>query len=240
MTARTVLGLAVAAGLAGCGWSEPDRVDARDYDAFWLWAGVSPQPVLEQARTIYLLDSELRGSPVRYVPFRPGLPHLPGKHLWLVVRTDNLRWPDAAYPMLRQRLEQWRAADNGIEGVQVDFDARTRHLDEYVAFLSDLRGRLPRRYRLSITGLLDWSANGDPRALERLRGVVDEVVVQTYQGRDTIPGYDAYFDRMQGFPIPFRVGLAQGGRWIEPAGLRKNPAFKGYVVFLVQPRRRRA
>ena len=43
--------------LAGC--REPDRVDARDYDAFWLWAGVAPQPVLDQARTIYILDGEV-------------------------------------------------------------------------------------------------------------------------------------------------------------------------------------
>ncbi len=30
-------------------------VDARDYDAFWLWSGVTPQPVLKQAKTLYIL-----------------------------------------------------------------------------------------------------------------------------------------------------------------------------------------
>jgi hypothetical protein len=42
---------------------------------------------------------------------------------------------------------------------------------------------------------------------------------------------------MADFDLQFRVGLVQGGRWIEPAGLRHNPNFKGYVVFLVNPPR---
>jgi hypothetical protein len=95
---------------------------------------------------------------------------------------------------------------------------------------------LPRRYKLSITGLMDWSANGNPQALSQLKGVVEEVVVQTYQGRDTIWGYERYFDQMRGFPIPFKVGLIEHGRWIEPEGLRSEPNFRGYVVFLVNSR----
>jgi len=219
--------------LAGC--REPDRVDARDYDAFWLWAGVAPQPVLQHARTIYLLDGEVRdGQAVGYVPLLAATP-LTDKALWLVVRTDTLDWPDGAYQRVLRDLDAWRAG-NQLQGVQIDFDARTRDLDRYAEFLRDFRRRLPPRYHLSVTGLLDWSANGDPAALRSLKGVVDEVVIQTYQGRGTIPGYEVYFDRMRGFPIPFRVGLVERGRWVEPVGLRKNPKFRGYVVFLVQPR----
>jgi Protein of unknown function (DUF3142) len=226
---------ALALLLAGC--REPGRVDARDYDAFWLWGGVTPQPVLERARIIYLLAGEVRdGKPVRYVSLR-ATPRLTGKKVWLVVRTDTLHWPDAAYQVVLAQLEQWRAAGNDVRGLQVDFDARTRHLEEYAHFLEDLRRRLPRNYALSITGLLDWSAHGDLKTLRTLRGTVDEVVIQTYQGRGTIPDYDAYFDRLRDFDLPFRVGLVQGGRWIEPTALRRNPSFKGYVVFLVNPRR---
>jgi hypothetical protein len=227
---------ALALLLAGC--REPARVDARDYDAFWLWGGVAPQAVLKRARVLYLLEGEVRdGRPVHSVSLR-ATPRLKGKKVWLVVRTDTLRWPDGAYGIVLARLAQWRANGNNVEGLQVDFDARTRHLGDYAAFLADLRRRLPRGYRLSITGLLDWSAHGDPEALRQLRGTVDEVVVQTYQGRDTIPGYDAYFDRMKSFDLPFRVGLVQGGRWLEPADLKDNPNFRGYVVFLTNPRRR--
>jgi hypothetical protein len=229
------LAAALALLLAGC--RESERVDARDYDAFWLWGGVAPQPVLERARVLYLLEGEVRdGKPVRYVSLR-ATPRLRGKTVWLVIRTDTLRWPDSAYRIVLARLDQWRAAKNDVQGLQVDFDARTRHLGEYASFLADLRRQVPRSSRLSVTGLLDWSAHGDPEALRMLRGTVDEVVVQTYQGRDTIPGYDTYFDRIKGFDLPFRVGLVQGGRWIEPAGLKRNPNFRGYVVFLTNPKR---
>lgn len=100
-------------------------------------------------------------------------------------------------------------------------------------FLEAVRRSLPPRYKLSITGLMDWSANGDPHELIKLKGIVDEVVIQTYQGRSTIWGYEDYFERMRGFPIPFKVGLVENGRWIEPDGLRSEPNFKGYVVFLL-------
>ena len=110
--------------------------------------------------------------------------------------------------------------------VQLDFDARTRHLDRYATFLADVRKRLPRRYKLSITGLMDWSANGDPKALAALAGTVDEVVIQTYQGRTTIPGYEAYFKRLASFPIQFKVVLSRAGSGSEPRGLAANPKFK--------------
>jgi hypothetical protein len=227
--------LLVALLLAAC--REPDRVESQDYDAFWLWAGVAPQPALKHARTIYLLDGEVRdGRPVRYVPLLAQPPRLEHKAVWLVVRTDTLDWPDPAYARLLGDLEAWRTG-NSLQGVQLDFDASTRDLDRYVDFLRDFRRRLPPGYRLSITGLMDWSANGDPQALRKLKGIVDEVVVQTYQGRGTIPGYEAYFERMRGFPIPFRVGLVEHGRWVEPPELKANPAFRGYVVFLLRPRR---
>ena len=133
--------------------------------------------------------------------------------------------------------DAWARAGNRLTGVQIDFDARTRHLDEYAEFLRQIRRSLPSRYQLSITGLMDWSANGDPAALAKLKGVVDEVVIQTYQGHGTIWGNERYFDRMRGFPIPFKVGLVENGRWIEPPQLRSEPNFKGYVVFLLPNRR---
>ncbi|MEA3016728.1 MAG: hypothetical protein QOI38_1450 [Sphingomonadales bacterium] len=222
--------------LGGCGQTDPDVVDARRHDAFWLWSGVRPQPALAGAKTLYLLDGEiLAARPDRYVDLRPGVPRLPDTQLWLVVRTDTLAWPRAALPALVARLERWAAAGNRVEGLQLDFDAATRGLDAYAAFLREIRRGLPARYRLSITGLMDWSANGDPAALAALSGTIDEAVIQTYRGRATIPGYEAYFRRMRRFPLPFRVGLVQGGEWRAPPGLAAEPNFRGYVVFLLNP-----
>lgn len=214
------------------------RVDATRYDAFWLWAGVKPQPVLARARTLYILQGQVSRDPVRLVAQRPAVPHVRGPDVWMVVRVETLRWPEAVHAQLRAQLARWRAAGNRVVGVQIDFDARTRHLEDYAGFLRDLRRRLPADCRLGITGLLDWSSNGDPKGLDALTGAVDEVVLQIYQGRRVIPGYSGYLARLDRMKIPFRIGLLQGGEWQVPAGLETNPHFRGYVVFLVNPARR--
>jgi hypothetical protein len=233
---RPLLAMLLMFALAGCRAVEPDRVRADQYDSFWLWAGVPPPAALAHAKSVYVLDGEIGGSPVRWKPLRPGVPHTHRPEIWLVVRTDTMDWPPGTVAALSSRAGQWDRAGNRLAGVQIDFDARTKHLADYAAFLERVRKELPARYRLSITGLMDWSANGDPQALAKLKGVVDEVVIQTYQGRSTIWGYERYFERMRGFPIPFKVGLVENGRWIEPKSLRSEPNFRGYVVFLL-PRR---
>lgn len=228
--------MAAALSLAGCGPTDPARVEADRYDSFWLWAGVRPPDGIK-AREWYLLDGEFRAnSGARFTSLRPGIPRLANSDVWLVVRTDTLDWPPGGAEALAQRADRWATAGSRVVGIQLDFDARTRGLGDYAAFLAEFRRRLPARYRLSITGLLDWSAHGDPAALWRLEGIVDEVVIQTYQGRKTIPGYELYFDRMRDFPIPFKVGLVEHGRWIEPDGLSAEPNFRGYVVFLLKAR----
>jgi len=213
-------------------------VRADRYNSFWLWAGVSPPPGLEKAKVVYVLDGEIRHGSPRFIPLRTSAPRTREPELWLVIRTDTMAWPDGAVEGISRRADGWVRNGNRVAGVQIDFDARTRHLGDYAAFLGKVRHDLPRRYKLSITGLMDWSANGDPQALMTLQHVVDEVVIQTYQGRDTIWGYERYFERMRDFPIPFRVGLVEGGRWVEPPGLAQNPQFKGYVVFLIPARGR--
>lgn len=208
-------------------------VDARDYDSFWLWAGVRSQPVLATAKRIYLLQGEVKaGAPVRLVGLRPALPHVRDAQVWLVVRVETLAWPPELYAQLLRGLARWRAAGNNVVGVQIDFDARTRQLDQYAQFLADLRRQLPSDCGLSITGLLDWSANGDPAGLDALKGTVDEVVLQIYQGRHVIPGYATYLRKLGRLTVPFRIGLLQGGEWQPPSTLQLNPLFRGYVVFL--------
>lgn len=225
--------LALALLLAACAPAASGRVAAEDYRAFFLWAGVRPQPVLERADTLYLLAGELRRDG-RYHPLR-AVPRIARAEVWLVVRSQSLEWSPAAETQVLAELDRWRAAGNRVAGLQVDFDASTRGLDGYAAFLKGLRGRLPQSYRLSITGLMDWGANADPAALGALVGVIDEIVVQSYQGRETIPGYDRYLTKLSRVPVPHKVALVQGGEWREPAGLKSDPLFRGYVVFLVNP-----
>ncbi|HUD28515.1 MAG TPA: DUF3142 domain-containing protein [Novosphingobium sp.] len=229
---------ALAAGgaalvLAACGDRGAAPVDPRGHDAFFLWPGVTPPAWLARAREVYVLTGEVRhrpGSP--FVPLR-ATPRVTGPVLWLVVRVERLDWEEAIYREVLRGLALWERAGNRVAGLQVDFDAATRGLDRYAAFLADLRRRLPGRWKLSITGLMDWSAGGDPRALAGLAGSVDEIVVQTYQGRRTIPGYEAYLASLRRLGMAYKVGLVEGGDWREPAGLAGDPRFRGYVVFLL-------
>jgi hypothetical protein len=215
-----------------------ERVGPPVYDAVWVWAGVRAQSALGTAKRLYLLQGQVEATdPVRYTAQRAAIPRLGGREVWMVVRVETLDWPPAVYDQLLAALGRWRAAGNRVAGVQIDFDARTRHLEEYAAFLRGLRARLPGDCRLGITGLLDWSANGDPRGLDALAGVVDEAVLQIYQGRHVIPGYQAYLARLDRLKLPFRIGLLQGGEWQPPPDLEANPYFRGYVTFLVNPHR---
>lgn len=192
--------------------------------------------MLRKASRLYILQGQVVAQgPVRLVAQRPAIPRLPGTDLWMVVRVETLQWPPAVHRQIAAQLARWRSAGNRVVGIQIDFDARTRHLEDYAAFLRDLRQRLPADCHLGITGLLDWSSNGDPRGLDALASVVDEVVLQIYQGRHVIPGYKAYLARLDHLKIPFRIGLLQDGDWDPPPALASNPNFRGYVVFLHNP-----
>lgn len=221
--------------LASCQPKQP-RVDAANYDAFWLWAGVKPQPVLDNARTIYILEAEIRGvENARLIPLRPATPRVRQTELWLVYRVETLAWDDAIYRQVKSDLVRWKVAGNRVAGVQMDFDAATKGLSDYATFLRTLRSQLPSDAKLGITGLLDWSSQGDSADLNQLSGVVDEVVLQTYQGRHTIKGYENYLQSLGRLKMPYRLGLVQDGVWKAPPSLASDPHFRGYVIFLLNP-----
>ena len=213
-------------------------VRAADYDAFWLWAAVKPQPALANARSLYILQGQVGFSPRdptalgTLIAQGGTTPKVRHGEVWIVYRAHTLNWRPQTYGQILNQLRRWRDSGVPVVGIQVDFDARTRHLDTYQAFLRDLRRRLPADCRLGITGLLDWSSQGDSQVLSGLNGVVDEIVLQTYQGRHTIPGYQAYLASLERLHVPFKIGLAEGGEWSPPSALATNPMFRGYVVFL--------
>lgn len=230
---------AVVLALAACKPAEhpASKVTLAGQDAFFLWPGVRPPPELKQARTLYLLDGEVRrpsgNAPPRLTVLRPAAPRLPRQEVWLVVRLETLDWPPALTDAVIAELARWRAVGSSVVGLQLDFDAGTRGLDRYAAFLRGVRARLPAGTRLSVTGLMDWSAHGDPEALAALGGTVDEVVIQTYQGRRTIPGYEGYLAGLSRLPMPYRVAVVQGGEWREPGFFRRDPHYRGTVVYVL-------
>lgn len=223
--------------LASCQRAQsPQPVDPARYEQFFLWAGVPPPPAVDGARVLYILGGEIRrGGPVRLVDMRAGVPHVRRAKVWLTIRAERLDWDGRVWDGIVAMLARWRAAGNRLEGLQIDFDAATPGLDRYRAFLEHVRRELPPGTRLSITGLLDWSANGDPAEFARLAGLVDEVVIQTYQGRTTIPGYAAWFRHIDTLPLTHKIALVEGGEWTPPAALAQDRRFAGYVVFLLRP-----
>lgn len=218
---------------AGCHAPE-QAVDPAHFEEFFVWPGVTPEQTPRRARVLYLLDGEVRHrDPSRLIRLRQP-PHIADAAVWLTVRVERLDWDEAVHMQVLEDVRSWEAAGTRLKGVQIDFDAATRGLGDYARFLADLRRRLPQRYRLSVTGLLDWSANGDPGQWAQLVGIVDEVVVQTYQGRRTIPGYERYLWAIERVPLPYKIALVEGGDWREPASLRRDPDFRGYVIFLLR------
>lgn len=210
-------------------------VDANSYDAFWLWSATRHQPVLAQATTLYLHQGEIlnRPSGPRFIKLGRAPTPLQTEQLWLVVRVNTLPLSADHKKLLVKLYQEWRKAGAKVTGIQIDFDAATRQLDRYATSLRQLRQVLPAECKLSVTGLLDWAKTGDVAQLNSLP--VDEIVIQTYQGKHTVPGYSAYLPAMMQLTIPFKVGLVQEGEW-EPswqAKLATSPHYRGEVVFLI-------
>ncbi len=231
--------LALAAVLVvSCTASAHAGVNAADYDSFWLWGGVRPRPLLARARTVYVLQGqigEVRPRPGRSTRLvAQGIPvaRLRSTEVWLVYRANTLEWPSGIDALIAAQVRRWRHAGTAVAGIQIDFDAATRHLDRYSEFLRGLRRRLPADCKLGVTGLLDWTSQADPETLADLRGTIDEIVVQTYQGRRSIPDAERYLPHLERLRIPFKVGLVEGGEWSAPPGLAGDPWFRGYVIFL--------
>ncbi|RYC40389.1 DUF3142 domain-containing protein [Pectobacterium zantedeschiae] len=214
-------------------------VDATHYQDFWLWAAVRPQPILHRAQTLYLHQGEIARRQGKVVFLRQGIPpsQLRVNRIWLAFRMTTLELSDRHLNRMLKLREKWQRHGNQVAGIQIDFDAKSYQLAGYVAFLTQLRERLPEDCQLSITGLLDWSKTGDVTALNRLQGKLDEVVVQTYQGRNTITNYAEYLPALMKLTLPFRLGLVQNGKWEQQwqQRLATSPYYRGEVVFLVNP-----
>lgn len=97
------------------------------------------QPVLNQAKTLYVLQGQISAprrdrQNVALIAQGMSVSRLPQQDLWIVYRAHTLRWPEGVYTQLLGQVRRWQQVGNAIPGVQTDFDARTRYLQDYVAF----------------------------------------------------------------------------------------------------------
>lgn len=218
--------------------SATSKVDANDFASFWIWGDIQTAPYLVHAKELYILQGEIRYSKSKqistFTPQGVSILKLPHQKIWLVFRTHHLAWNEQNYQTILNRLEHWRNQGNQVQGIQIDFDSKTNSLKDYAIFLQKLRQKLPQQYRLSITGLLDWTNFKDQNTLTLFRQNIDELVIQTYQGTTTIPNYPEYLKRISALRLPYKVGLVQHGTWFGNSTKQKDPYFKGYVVFLLR------
>ena len=229
--------------------SEAKVINAEDYEQFWLWAPPKDETKLNQAHTLYLLQGEI--SPYNMPSYRAdtnenaldaelatlipqglSVRSLTGKKIWLVYRATSQDWSNEVMPQLIERLEKWQRAGNQVIGIQIDYDAPTYQLDNYAQLLRVIRKQLPVHYKLSVTGLLDWSNQADELQFMQLSDAVDELVIQAYQGTTTLTNYSQYLKKLENLRFDFKVGIIEGGQWQGATFLENNPHFKGYVVFL--------
>ncbi|MDF7758724.1 DUF3142 domain-containing protein [Kosakonia cowanii] len=207
--------------------------------AFWLWSGVRPGDALREADVVYLHQGDVVINGGNAVFERKGLPvnRLVFPRIWLTVRFATLDVPERLLLRLNSLLARWQAAGNEVVGLQIDFDAATWRLDEYARFLQRLRQTLPANYALGVTGLLDWAKTGRVDTLNALP--VDELVVQSYQGRRTVANFAAYLPALSGLRIPFKLGVVPGGICDTQAiaKLAASRWYRGTVTFLLNPSR---
>ncbi len=215
-----------------------NRINANDYDSFWIWGNIKTASYLEKAKEIYILQGEIRfdknSKQSTLTPQGIGILKIPHQKVWLVYRNHHLNWQDHELDQILKRIRQWENAGNHIQGIQIDFDARTKNLNEYALFLQKLRSRLPQQYQLSITSLMDWTNIQDQNALRLFRENIDEMVIQTYQGSTTIVNYQQYLKKVSALKLPYKIGIVQYGEWDKKLSFKSDPNFKGYVVFLLR------
>lgn len=214
------------------------RVNANDFSAFWIWGEIKSAPYLTKAKEIYILQGEVRidrhTQKSVLIPQGVSVLNIPHQKVWLVFRNHHLNWQDHELEKILKRVRQWESSGNHIQGIQIDFDARTKNLGEYALFLQKLRAQLPKKYQLSITSLMDWTNIQDQNTLRLFRGNINEMVIQTYQGSTTIPNYQQYLNKVSALKLPYKIGLVQHGEWNKQLNFKTDANFKGYVVFLLR------
>lgn len=203
--------------------------------AYWLWSGVSSQPVLQNAQMVYLHQGEIVSRQNRTRFIKLGVPRAPltFPSVWITVRTTTLDVPDDILNSMLDLTGKWAAAGNHVVGLQIDFDAGTYRLQDYQKFLLRVRHKLDKRFALGVTGLLDWAKTGSIQQLNALP--IDEIVIQTYQGKTTVKEYQRYLPALLSLRVPFKIGLVQNGEWDKTwqTRLATSSFYRGEVMFLL-------
>jgi hypothetical protein len=131
-----------------------------------LWAWEIPEDLrgLDVSRAgVAFLAAEIRvGTNVTVRPRMQPIALQPGTWVMADVRVEPTAGfvDSAAMREATVRAIVGTAAQQGVRGVQVDFDATATQRDFYAAVLRKVREELPRQMPLSMTALVSWCGEG--------------------------------------------------------------------------------
>lgn len=212
-----------------------NMINPAHYQEFWLWGNIAHRPYLDQAKQLYILQGEvtLLANENSQIDVQGMSPRRLDQPIWIVFRSTHIDWTMNDIQHILRNLELWKKRGNQVVGLQVDFDSGSKNLYHYASFLKQLRQQLPKEYRLSITGLLDWVNYQSPQTIDLLNQSIDEVVLQTYQQRHSIANSHAYLPQLKRLKVPFKIGLVEHGQMPNLQGIEQSEYFRGYIIFLL-------
>lgn len=205
----------------------------KPFPRLMLWAWESPQDLrgLPSGVGVAFLAAEFRlqGADVRFQGRRNPLRVDPGTPLMAVARieTEGPNLDETQRRLLRYRLLELTRLP-GVQGLQIDFDARSSERAFYRNLLEELRRDLPPAMPLVMTALASWCLDDpwvkalpvDERVpmLFRMGREGESVRRRLDQGRDFIPEARTALGLSTDEPWPRlprgrRVYLFQGGPW---------------------------
>ena len=193
---------------------------------------------IQDSDSLYLLQGSLnRGraeNPTKFTRLGMYPNTLPkNKEIFLVYRLERLALKKELVQIFLQDVYQWSRHENQVAGIQLDFDSPTHGLDQYIAFLKEIREELPSHFRLSVTGLADWPATGNLTEIREIAEITDEIVFQLYAGRSPVKNLNRYLEKFATLKVRFKLGILESMKITtdEFTAVEKSPFFEGYVVF---------
>ncbi len=178
-----VVAIALAVVVYATTQDPPRRWEANEVPiSFWAWKTALPEAgelreVLDQAGTtqVFVRAGQMdltAGEVVRIRPAKGSLPEAVEAHLVYNATRGLLRALESvdaerlAYAVAKTYAEDVeRFGSDRVKGIQLDFDFPTRLLPHYEKTLTSLRGKLPVKTTVSITGLPTWMNGGEIQPL---------------------------------------------------------------------------
>ncbi|MFV1984349.1 MAG: DUF3142 domain-containing protein [Thiohalomonadales bacterium] len=201
--------------------------------AYWVWGGIGIDDIPDKHAELYLQQGYFKITKTNQAYYRHrGLYAYPAffNNIHLVYRLDNLVTITSVTSIIKHDIARWRRHNVKVIGVQLDFDAATRKLADYVEYLGKIKHNIDSNLIFSTTGLGTWLLEADSNTLARFENTVDYIVYQLYVGRRPIKNITSYERKLRQLKAPFKTGLLKG-QLLKNNNIKDNSNYKGSIIF---------